>query len=499
MRSTIRLVIVLVAAILPTRNGVAQDTLIPVQKGGLPNDTSGNVRLGAGVEKQLGGRCLKVTYLQADSSFGQLRPRRTDWTEAERFRVDVWNPLDTPIRVTWTLKHAKSRDFATRVDVPLQLRRGKTTVTVDLRRLKNNDGSAVELSQVRHWYISCARPLTTLFFSDFLLEAAKKSARPRRAAGGSGCLLRPGAVLPAIKAPLMFNTEAADRVMLAVQMFPTDNPWNEDISRRPVHPASRQMIATAEPNRHLYFNSDMGFVIVPNTQPRVPVKIVEYPEESDAGPYPVPENAPIEGWPLTGGSLKTYQRAVGGDRHMIVFVPGQGRLYEFYTARRTDGGWQAGQASIFDVTSNALRPAGWTSADAAGLPILPAVIRYDELQRGMVRHAMRVTVKRTRRAYVYPATHYASRATDPRLLRMGERLRLRADFDISGFPPHARAVLKGLKKYGMLVADNGVNWCLSVAPDSRIRGLESLKRVKGRDFEVIIPTGPHGGPRSASR
>lgn len=184
---------------------------------------------------------------------------------------------------------------------------------------------------------------------------------------------------------------------------------------------------------------------------------------------------------------------------MIVFAPGHGRLYEFYTARRRDHGWQAGQASIFDVTSNALRPAGWTSADAAGLPILPAVIRYDELQQGMVRHAMRVTVRRTRRAYVYPATHYASRATDPRLLRMGERLRLRADFDISGFPPHARAVLKGLKTYGMFVADNGVNWCLSVAPDRRIHGLESLKRVKGRDFEVIIPTGPKGGPRSPSR
>ncbi|MEO1997098.1 MAG: hypothetical protein ABGZ17_17655, partial [Planctomycetaceae bacterium] len=156
----------------------------------------------------------------------------------------------------------------------------------------------------------------------------------------------------------------------------------------------------------------------------------------------------------------------------------------------------AGQASIFDVTSNVLRPDGWTSADAAGLPILPAVIRFDELQRGSVGHAMRVTVQRTRRAYVYPATHHASRETHPHLLRMGERLRLRRDFNESGFPPHARAVLKGLKKYGMFVADNGVNWCLSVAPDRRIRGLESLKRVKGSDFEVIVPTGPAAGPRT---
>ncbi len=162
----------------------------------------------------------------------------------------------------------------------------------------------------------------------------------------------------------------------------------------------------------------------------------------------------------------------------------------------TDSGWEASQASTFDLTSNNLRPERWTSSDAAGLPIFPSIPRYDEVERGMVRHAMRVTVRRTRREYVYPARHFASRLTDPTLPRMGERLRLRKDFDTSGFPPHARAILEGLKRYGMFVADNGSDWLMSIAPDRRFEGLESLARVKGSDFEVIVPTGPNEGPRT---
>jgi hypothetical protein len=256
------------------------------------------------------------------------------------------------------------------------------------------------------------------------------------------------------------------------------------------------MIATADPNRHLYYNADMNWIIVPPNQKRIPVKIVAYPGESDKGPFPVPDNTPIEGWPIGGGSLAKHQRGSGGDRHMILLDPTAERFHEFFVARRTDAGWQAAQVSTFDITTNKLRPEGWTSADAAGLPILPAVIRFDELEKGMVEHAMRVTIRRTERAYVYPARHYASRDTNPLLLRMGERLRLRADFDIKGFSPHAQAVLKGLKKHGMLVADNGVNWCLSVAPDRRIKGLDELTKVKGRDFEVVIPIGPNEGPRA---
>ena len=492
-----RLLFVSTLIVVPSALGIAQDTLVPVRNGVLPNDTSGPVRMELAAHPRLSGRCLKVVYLKGGSSFGQSYTRVQDWTQATQFQVEVWNPLGAVIDVTWTLRHAGSTSFAKRIDKPIQLKSGSNTIAFALTRLKNNDGSRPDLSHVKHWYIACSRPVTTLYFGDFQLAKGKNSPVPSGASNVTGCLLKPGATLPDFKRSLLFNTAAADRIMSAIQMFPKNNPWNEDISERPVHPNSRAMIATAQPNRHLYFNSDMGFVIVPPNQPRVDVKVVAYPDESDPGPFPIPDNAPIEGWPLTGGLLATYQRAVGGDRHLIVLEPGRGRLYEFFNARRTDSGWQAAQASTFDVTTNALRPQGWTSADAAGLPILPAVIRYDELQRGMVEHAMRVTVRRTRRAYIYPATHFASRDSNPQLLRMGERLRLRRDFDESGFPSHARAVLKGLKKYGMLVADNGVNWCLSVAPDRRIRGLESLKRVKGRDFEVIIPTGPESGPRGA--
>src|SRR5205807_4550486 len=170
----------------------------------------------------------------------------------------------------------------------------------------------------------------------------------------------------------------------------------------------------------------------------------------------------------------------GGDRHALVVDPVNRMLYEFYQLRKTDAGWQAAQSSIFDLKSNKLRPDGWTSADAAGLPIFPAVVRYDELKRGLVEHAMRVTIRKSRRAYVYPATHYASKWTDENLPRMGERLRLRKDFDISGFTPAAQAILKGLKKYGMFVADNGLDWTISVTPDARIPLLpEEFSKIKG--------------------
>src|SRR5213076_1767925 len=163
-------------------------------------------------------------------------------------------------------------------------------------------------------------------------------------------------------------------------------------------------------------------------------------------------------------------------------------LYEFYQLKKTDAGWQAAQASVFDLKSNRLRPDGWTSSDAAGLPVFPAVVRYDELKRGLVEHALRVTVRKTRRAYVYPATHYASRLTDEDLPRMGERFRLRKNFDVSDFSPQVQAILKGLKKYGMFVADNGIEWAISVAPDPRIPVLHAaLRKLKGSDFEVVQP------------
>lgn len=307
------------------------------------------------------------------------------------------------------------------------------------------------------------------------------------------------AKMPPVTGPILFDTAEADAVMAALEVFPPDNPWNQVVDNWPVHPNSRNIIASIGPDKPMRYNDDMAFVLVPPDQKRLDVKVVEYPQESDKGPFPVPQDVPIEGWPsnykrnpklkdLTLDDVQRDKPKIGGDRHAIVVDPVNRMLYEFYQMRKTEDGWQAAQASVFDLKSNKLRPDGWTSTDAAGLPIFPAVVRYDELKRGLVEHAMRVTVRRTRRAYVAPATHFASRLSDANLPRMGERLRLRADYDISGFSPPVQAILKGLRKYGMFVADNGIDWAISVAPDERIGVLhEELRRVKGSAFEVVQP------------
>src|SRR5512139_76100 len=302
--------------------------------------------------------------------------------------------------------------------------------------------------------------------------------------------------MPPIKAPVMFDTPEADRILAALQVFPPENPWNRDISAMKVHPDSARIIEQIGGDKPLDFNLDMGFIIVPPGQKHVPVRLLEYPAESDPGPFPVPENAPIENWPLMrnedrkalprpGQTLEQLQREGSGDRHVIIVDPINGKLHEFWQARKTDEGWQASNAATFDLRTGALRPERWTSADAAGLPIFPAVVRHDECERGIVDHAMRFTVRRTRRAYVLPATHWASPHFDKSYPRMGERFRLKASFDTTGFPKHARAILEGLKTYGMFVADNGSDWLMSIAPDRRLKGLEALNRVKGSDFEVV--------------
>ena len=300
-----------------------------------------------------------------------------------------------------------------------------------------------------------------------------------------------------IHGPVMFDTPEADAICTDLEVLPPDNALKLSVEDWPVHPNSKAIVASVGAEKPLRYNTDMAFVLVPANQKRVPVKIVEYPEESDPGPYPVPDNVPIEGWPvsyqregsnLTLTEVQRRPERYEGDRHGIVVDPTNRVLYEFFTLGRTAEGWAAGQASVFSLKANTLRPEGWTSADAAGLPIFPMVIRHDELKRGMVGHAMRVTVRRTRRAYVHPATHFASRLTDEDLPRMGERFRLRRSFDVSGFSPEARAILKGLKKYGMLVADNGIDWAISCTPDPRIPPLhDELRKVKGLDFDTVTP------------
>lgn len=336
----------------------------------------------------------------------------------------------------------------------------------------------------------CVLARTTALVAVMAFAACTFAAAPRKPAAPGG---RPK--MPAITRPVSFDAPEADKILAALEVFPRDNPWNQDVSRWPLAPNSANIIASIGVNKPLRHNLDMGFIFVPANQRRVAVEITGYPDESDKGPYPVPDNVPIEGWPVgyqgKGVKLEDVQRdklREGGDRHAIVVDPTQGVLYEFYQALRTPSGWQAAQASIFDLKSNKLRPDGWTSADAAGLPIFPAIVRYDDLKHGIVQHAMRVTVRRTRRAYVAPATHYASRLTDPNLPRMGERIRLKQDFPIEGFSPNVQAVLRGLKKYGMFVADNGLDWDISVAPDPRIPPMhEEFRRITGAAFEVVQP------------
>jgi hypothetical protein len=191
---------------------------------------------------------------------------------------------------------------------------------------------------------------------------------------------------------------------------------------------------------------------------------------------------------LTLDDVQRGKPSLEEDRHGIVFDPVNRKLYGFYRLTKMDKGWHADQASIFDLSSNKLRPDGWTSSDAAGLPILPAIVRYDEIKRGMIR--------RTRRAYIYPATHYASKLTDENLPRMGERFRLRKDFDTTKFSREARVILEALKRYGMLVADNGMDWGLSVSADDRLPMLhDELRRVRGSDLEVVTPPPGYVEPR----
>ena len=329
---------------------------------------------------------------------------------------------------------------------------------------------------------------------------ARRLAIPTLLAAGAAALVlaappaRPP--MPKIEAPVMFGTPEADRILEALQVFPPDNAWNIDVSASPVHPNSAAIVASVGADKPLEYNLDMGFIIVPPDQKRVDVKIVDYPDESDPGPFPVADNTPIENWPLTrnentkavprpGQTLEQFQREAEGDRHIILVDPGNGFFHEFWQARRTDAGWQASNAATWNLRTGALRHERWTSADAAGLPIFPAVVRFDECERGLVTHAMRFTVRKSRRGYVLPATHWASSSRDPNLPRMGERFRLKKTFEVSGFPPHVQAILKGLKTYGMFVADNGSDWWMSIAPDRRLQGLEALHRVKGSDFEVV--------------
>ncbi len=273
-------------------------------------------------------------------------------------------------------------------------------------------------------------------------------------------------------------------------VFPADDPWNQDVSQSPLDANSAKLIASIGATRPLHpdFGTTLNgapngipYVVVSAQQAKVAVSC-EYADESDPGPYPIPPDAPIEG----GSDPKNK-----GDRHVLVLDRDNWILYETWSSYPQNGGksWKAGSGAIFDLKKNSVqRKPGSTSADAAGLPVFPGLVRYDEaVERHEITHALRFTIQHSRRAYVKPALHFAARSTSPDLPPMGMRVRLRADYDITNFPPEIKAILTALKKYGMIVADNGGNWFISGAPDPRWNedNLHTLSRVKGSDFEVI--------------
>src|SRR3954468_15822619 len=223
---------------------------------------------------------------------------------------------------------------------------------------------------------------------------------------------------PALANSILFNTPEADAALAGMQIMPRDNPWYEDISRRPLLTNSDAMIAQiyaelASVRKTLRAFQVMNFVLVPDSQPLVPIAFLDYPEDSDPSPYPIPSNLPIEGWPAatSGLTLSQWQEDtnnIGGDRHSIIVQPGTGNFWETWQAKRVGTNWQASNGAKFNLNTNGLRPAGWTSGDAAGLPMFPAIVRYDECARGTIEHALRIVLKHTRAQYIYPAIHYAS-------------------------------------------------------------------------------------------
>jgi len=305
-------------------------------------------------------------------------------------------------------------------------------------------------------------------------------------AGGAASVSAPGAARPAVVSARP-AAGAAQPTLAGCPVFPADNPWNQRVDRLPVAPNSARIItriglgARVHPDfgSGLYNGEPIGipFAIVSRHTRRVPVSF-QYASESDRGPYPLPRGVPIEGG--YGSS---------GDRHVIVVDRSSCLDYELFAAYPHNGGtrWTAGSGAIFNLRSNRLRPAGWTSADAAGLPILPGLARYAEVAAGAIDHALRFTAPCTAPRYVYPARHEASTCSGQWLPPMGLRVRLKAGVNLAGLPYQARIVALALKRYGMILADNGSPWFISGAPDRRWSNdeLHLLDRLTGRDFEVV--------------
>ena len=298
--------------------------------------------------------------------------------------------------------------------------------------------------------------------------------------------------LPACAALALAAAALADNEALGpkFQTLPADNPWHWDVSRHKVHPDSAKIIASmgADTDLHPDFGKTYGipYAVVSAKTKKQKILEWEYGDESDREPYPIPDNPPIEGGP-----------DADGDRHILMVDRDAGMLYELYHVFPVEKkGWKAGSGAIFNLRSNDLRPENWTSADAAGLPIFAGLVRFEEVERGLVDHAVRFTARRSRSEHWWPARHHAGRGADPALPPMGLRVRLKAGFEVKGYSKRNRVILEALKRHGMILADNGSDWYMTGAPDPRWDDddLSELKKVKGGDFEVIRSVDEKGKP-----
>jgi hypothetical protein len=314
-----------------------------------------------------------------------------------------------------------------------------------------------------------------------------------RAGWGAGsilaicAMLAPGVGLASARRSPARTRSAGGAVEHGCPILPAEDPLNDEVADAPVNPNSVAYVASIGLSAHLHpdfgTNPSYGipYAVVGPGQKQVPIEFTSYGSESNPGPYPVPRDAPIE-----GGGKKGH-----GDKHVLVVQEGTCKLYELYDAHRKGAGWAAASGAVFNLRSDALRPEGWTSADAAGLPIFPLLARYPEAATGQIDHALRVTVPQTQAGYIHPATHYASTSANPDLPPMGLRLRLKASYSLAGFSGQSLVILEALKRYGLIVADNGSPWFITGAPNPHWNdeNLEQIKRVPGSEFEAV-ETGP---------
>jgi hypothetical protein len=324
------------------------------------------------------------------------------------------------------------------------------------------------------------------------LLAALAAAGPLIATARAGVPGSAGVHVPPVRARATAGASRGGAFEYGCPILPEEDPLNQEIAGAPVNPNSANYIASIGLTAHLHpdFGTEpsygIPYSVVGPEQPEVPIKFTLYGAESNPGPYPIPPNAPIE-----GGGKRGH-----GDKHVLVVQEGTCMLYEMWDAHRTKKGWDAGSGAVFNLRSTELRPEGWTSADAAGLPIFPLLARYPEIAAtGEIDHALRVTVPKTQAGYIHPATHYASDSTNPSLPPMGLRLRLKATYNLASFNGESLVILEALKRYGLIVADNGSPWFITGAPnpDWNDQNLEQLKQVPGSEFEAV-ESGPilHG-------